>query len=395
AGRDKKLSPNHARVRELGAQMGAYGGWERANWFAEPGDDVSEEATQTWARQGPWEPRVRAEAEAVRDAAGLLDLAGFSRYRLRGAGAAAFLAGLCAGALPAVGRLGLLYFADARGRIVTEMSAMRIAEDDILLITAAAAQWHDLAWLAQSARPEGAAFTLEDVTRAEHCALLTGPKAREILAPLTDADLSRPWLTHQAAQVAGAPARLARVSFAGELGWEIHTAAADAPAVYDALLAAGRPLGLRPFGMFALDSLRIEKGYRAWKGDLSTDYTLIEGGLERFLRLDKPEAFPGKSALAHERARGPVKRFVTLVVEAGDCDAPYMATLWSGDEIVGEVTSGRWGYRVGASVALGMLRSDLAKPGRKIAVEIYGERKAAVVQPDGPLWDPENARLKA
>ena len=184
---------------------------------------------------------------------------------------------------------------------------------------------------------------------------------------------------------------LARVSFAGELGWEIHAANADIPALYEAV----RNAGATPFGMYALNALRIEKGYRAWKGDLSTDYTLFEGGLDRFVKLDKPQDFPGKAALMNEKQQGSKKRFVTLIVEAGDQDAPYMSTIWDGDTVVGETTSGAWGYRIGASVALGVVKTELASPGQTLEVEIYGKRRKATVQPDVPLWDPDNARLRA
>ncbi|WP_333712694.1 GcvT family protein [Yoonia sp.] len=395
AGRDKKLSPVHDRIKALGGQMGAYNGWERANWFAKEGDDTSEAATQTWDRAGPWQPRIKEECEAVRDAAGLLDLPGFSRYRLQGPGAADFLRGLCTGGIPKVGRIGLLYFADDRGRIVTEMSAMRLDEDFFFLITAAVAQWHDMEWL-QKHLPEAAAFTLTDVTKEFSCQILTGPKSRQILAGLTDADLSLPWLTHQSAQLDGTWVQLVRVSFAGELGWEVHSKVEDTPAVYDALLRAGTPLGMKPFGMFALNALRMEKGYRAWKGDLSTDYSMLEGGLDRFVKFDKPQEFPGKAALLAEKQRGVAKRFVTLTLDqAGPSDAPYMSTLWVGDQVVGETTSGAWGYRVNKSIALGMLRADLAVPGAKVEVDIYGIRYPATIHADAPLWDPENARIRA
>jgi dimethylglycine dehydrogenase len=175
------------------------------------------------------------------------------------------------------------------------------------------------------------------------------------------------------------------------LGWEIHCANDTAPAIWDAISGAGA----KPFGMWALNSLRIEKGYRAWKGDLSTDYSLLEGGLDRFVKLDKEVDFPGKAAMLKEKQKGVAKRFVTLTVDAGACDAPYMSTLWQGDEVVGETTSGAWGYRVNASIALGMLRTDLAVPGTEIEVEIYGQRHKAVVQEDQPLWDPKNERLSA
>lgn len=388
AGRDKKLSPVHDKVRALGGQMGAYNGWERANWFAKPGDDTSEEATQTWNRAGPWEQRIREECEAVRDHVGVLDLPGFSRFHLTGEGAGDWLLGKIAGGLPKPGRLNLAYFPDERGRIVTEMSVACNGADDFTLITAASAQWHDYEWLARDLAP---GLVLKDRTGELSTLIVTGPASRALLAGISDADLTRPWLSHAPATVAGRPAVLARVSFAGELGWEVHATPEHMPAIYDAILDAGA----KPFGMWALNSLRIEKGYRAWKGDLSTDYSLIQAGLDRFMKLDKPQEFPGKAALLNEKQQGPAKRFATLIVDAGAADAPYMSILWKDGEIVGETTSGAWGYRVNASVALAMLRSDLVVPGTEIEVEIYGKLHKAVVQPDGPLWDPANERIRA
>ncbi len=388
AARDKKLSPVHAKVKELGGVMGAYNGWERANWFAQPGDDTSLEATHTWGRSGPWEQRVKEECEAVRDHCGVLDLPGFSRFMVKGEGAAEALRGLVTGGLPKTGRMNLVYISDDRGRILTEMSCIRMGEDEFVMITAATAQWHDRDILL-NAMPEG--VSVEDVTTTRDTLIVTGPKSREILSGMTDADLSTGWLTHQSATVAGQPAYLIRVSFAGELGWEVHALNEHMPAIYGAIIDAGA----KPFGMYALNSLRVEKGYRAWKGDLSTDYSLLEGGLERFVKLDKPQDFPGKAAIQNEKQQGVKKQFVTMLVEAGDCDAPYMSCLWHEGQIVGETTSGAWGYRINASVALGMVRPDLAAPGTELEVEIYGRKCRAVVQQDQPLWDPENARLRA
>ncbi|MDV7143298.1 FAD-dependent oxidoreductase [Tropicimonas sp. TH_r6] len=388
AARNRKLSPVHAKVVELGGQMDAFNGWERANWFAQEGDDTSEAATHTWDRTGPWTLRVREECEAVRDGVGVLDLPGFSRFSLSGDGAAEWLRGRIAGSLCKIGRMTLAYFADARGRILTEMSILRHGEEEFTLITAAAAQWHDFEVL-KNALPEGLA--LVDRTRELSTLIVTGPKSRVLFAEISDGDLARGWLTHQQATVAGKPAMLVRVSFAGELGWEVHASFEDMPAIYDAVLACGA----KPFGMFALNSLRIEKGYRSWKGDLSTDYTLLEGGLDRFVKFDKTQDFPGKTALLTERQRGVAKRFVQMIVEAGEADAPYMSTIWSDDAIVGETTSGDWGYRVGASIAFGTVKAELAVPGTELEIEIFGKRYKAVVQPDQPLWDPENARIRA
>jgi dimethylglycine dehydrogenase len=384
---DRRLSPVHGKVKALGGQMAPYNGWERAEWFAQPGDDTSWEAAQTWDRAGPWEARIRAECEAVRDGVGVLDLAGFTRLRLTGPGARAHLDSLTCSRLPQPGKTGLAYFADDRGRILTEMTVLPFSDEDVGVITAAVAQWHDRDVLMRGL-PEG--VTIEDWSDRIHCFIVTGPKARELLAPITEGDLTLPWLSVQYfAKVAGRDVALVRVSFAGELGWEVHCDVADAPAIYDALLDGGAV----PFGMRALNSLRIEKGYRAWKGDLSTDYSLLEGGLERFVRWEKD--FPGKAALLAEKQAGVKKRFVTLTVEAAAAGAPYMSTLWHDGDVVGETTSGAWGYRVGRSVALGMLRADLAEPGTVVEVEIYGERFPAVVAADGPLWDAKNERIKA
>jgi dimethylglycine dehydrogenase len=327
----------------------------------------------------------------VRDAAGILDLPGFSRFRLSGPGAADWLSRQITGRVPPEGRLGLGYFADDRGRIVTEMSMARLGPDEILLVTAATAQAHDRDWLLRHLAPGP---SLTDETDGWSCQILTGPAARAILSGVTDADLARPWLTWQRARIGAAEVLLMRVSFAGELGWEIHSRIADTAAVWDAVMRAGRGHGLRPFGMFALNSLRIEKGYRAWKGDLSTDYTILQGGLERFIDWSKPD-FRGRAALAAEKQAGVAKRFVLLTAEVGDCDPPYMSTLWHGGRVVGETTSAAWGHRVGACVALGMVRADLARPGTELEIEVFGQRHPARVQGDGPLWDPKNARIRA
>ena len=386
AGRNRKLSPAHEQIEAIGAQFIAVNGWERASWFAKDGDDTSEQSTQVWERSGPWAVRVREECEAVRDSVGVLDLCGFSRYHLSGEGASEWLRCQITGYIPRLGRLGLAYFADTRGRIVTEMSMMRTAEDEFILITAAAAQWHDYELLMSSLPGH---LTLKERTAEYSTLVVTGPQSRTLLCELTTADLQASWLSHGMTEVANRPARLARVSYAGELGWEIHALNEHIPALYEAVVLAGA----RPFGMFALNSLRLEKGYRGWKADLSSDYSLLEAGLGRFINWDKPE-FTGKQALLAEREKGSARQFVTLIVEGADADAPYMSTLWHADEVVGETTSGGYGYRVDASIALGVLKSELATPGTQIEVEIFGNRYKAIVQKDQPLWDPENERIR-
>ncbi|NJM83694.1 MAG: FAD-dependent oxidoreductase [Tabrizicola sp.] len=383
---DRKLSPVHDRVRAAGGVMAPYNGWERAEWYALPGDDTTWEAAQTWTRAGPWEPRIAAECAAVRDGVGVLDLPGFSRFHLSGQGAGRWLLSKISGRLPPSGRMALAYFPDHRGRIVTEMMIACNGLDDFTLITAAAAQGHDGSWLRAGLPLQ---LDLRDRSAELSTLIVTGPKSRALLATISDADLSLPWFSHEMWRVADHEAVLARVSFAGELGWEVHAPVAAIPAIWDALVAGGA----KPFGMRALNSLRIEKGYRAWKGDLSTDYSLLEGGLERF--IDWEHDFPGRAALMAEKQRGVAKCFVSLKVETGPCDPPYMANLWSGGRIVGEVTSAAMGYRVGHVVALGMLKTELARAGTAVEVEVFGQRLAAEVIGPGAAWDPKNGRIRA
>ena len=389
AGRDKKQSPNHQNIINNGGQMGAYNGWERANWFAKDGDDTSENSTQTWNREGPWFSRVREECLAVNRNVGVLDLPGFSRFKVEGSGASEFLLSKISGNLPAIDRMNLAYFPDERGRVLTEMSIMRHDLNKFTLITAGAAQWHDYEILKLGIN-KNQNVEVSDITNNWTCLIVTGPNSRSLINSISNADLTLPWLSLQNAKIENKQILLARVSYAGELGWEIHAKNEDMSLIYEKVLSEGAT----PFGMFALDSLRVEKGYRAWKGDLSTDYSLLESGLERFIKFDKKEVFPGKQSLLSEKQRGSVKKFVSMIIKDNVCDAPYMSTIWHDGKIIGEVTSGAYGHRVNASIALGMVKTDLAISGQTVSVDIFGNDFPAIIQNSGPLWDPNNEVLK-
>ena len=389
AGRDKKQSPNHQTIINNGGQMGAYNGWERANWFAKDGDDTSENSTQTWNREGPWFSRVREECLAVNRNVGVLDLPGFSRFKVEGPGASEFLLSKISGNLPAIDRMNLAYFPDERGRVLTEMSIMRHDLNKFTLITAGAAQWHDYEILKLGIN-KNQNVEVSDITNNWTCLIVTGPNSRSLINSISNADLTLPWLSLQNATIENKQILLARVSYAGELGWEIHAKNEDMSLIYEKVLSEGAT----PFGMFALDSLRVEKGYRAWKGDLSTDYSLLESGLERFIKFDKKEVFPGKQSLLSEKQRGSVKKFVSMIIKDNVCDAPYMSTIWHDGKIIGEVTSGAYGHRVNASIALGMVKTDLAISGQTVSVDIFGNDFPAIIQNSGPLWDPNNEVLK-
>jgi dimethylglycine dehydrogenase len=226
--------------------------------------------------------------------------------------------------------------------------------------------------------------------------VLAGPKAREVLAKVTDADLSNeafPWLTGQEIQVGVAPVRALRVNFVGELGWELHHPLPYQNAIWDALIEAGAEFDISPFGIRAMDSLRIEKSYRYWRSDLTTECSAFEAGLDRFVQLNKGP-FPGREALIAQQQAGVPQRFVTLEVTVGDADPFGNEPVYSGGRMVGRTTSGAYGYTLGKSMALAYVKTAHAAPGTALEVEILGERFPAKIIEESP-WDPENARLRA
>jgi dimethylglycine dehydrogenase len=394
-GREKRLSPIYDDLKSQGAQFTASAGWERAAWYARPGDDTELASNETFDREGPWFDAVREECLAVRDAAGICDLPGFSRFNISGKGAADWLRGLITGVVPMPGRIGLVYFATKGGRILTEMTLTRFEEDRFQLLTAAGAEWHDGDYL-KAHLPDDGSISIENVTEDWGTLVVSGPLSRDILAQVCDNDLATenfPWLSHQAINMGGGEGAIIRVSYVGELGWEIHLPNANLKAAYDAICTAGNAHGLRHFGMYAMNAMRLEKCYRSWKADLSTDYTMLAGGLDRFIKFDKPD-FIGKAALQKEKQAGSPERFVPLLVDADEADAPYLATVWKDDKRVGLVTSGGYGHRIEKSIALATIRADLCTPGTSVEVEIYGSKFSAVVSQES-LYDPANERLKA
>ena len=394
AGRPLRTSPLHGRLQAAGALFGARGGWERAVYYARSGDPPGAEVS---FRRPQWHRAVARECAAVASGVALLDMPGFGRFEVAGAGAAAWLDRLIAGQLPPPGRTGLGYFCSPRGGIVTEMTVTHLPGGRLLLMGAAAAERHDAEWLRTHLGSGPAGVHIANQTEQFGALILAGPRTRELLTAVTDADLSSsafPWLAARSLHIAGVEVLALRVSYVGELGWELHVASERLPQVYDCLVAAGRALQLGHFGLYALDSLRLEKGYRSWKADLTTEYSPLAASLGRFVRLDKPVDFIGREALRREAVAGPRERLVPLIVAAGDADAAPVSIVYQDAERVGLVTSGGYGYRLGCSLALAYVRSDLAVAGTALEIEILGERRAAVVAREMP-YDPQDLRPRA
>jgi dimethylglycine dehydrogenase len=282
------------------------------------------------------------------------------------------------------------------GKVLSEFTVAKIADDHYYLVGAAGAEWHDLDVL-EAALPADGSVTLTNVSKDFGSLVVVGPHARDVLAHVTSTSLENadfPWLSIRGIDTALGTVRTLRVGYVGELGWELHAANDQLVALYDAIWTAGEPYGIRDFGIYAVDSLRLDKGYRGWKGDLEIGFSPFDASLDRFVDLTKT-SFVGKDALVAERAAGSPWRFVSMTLdEHGDADAPALSSIFVGDERIGLVTSAGWSFTLGRSIAIGYVRPHYEAPGTKVEVLVYGTRRAATVGAE-PLYDPTNAKLRA
>jgi dimethylglycine dehydrogenase len=391
-GRPAYTTPLYEKLTAKGARFGARGGWERAVWFGEPGAADPEPSF----RRPAWHAAVAEEVKAVRERVGVMDMGGFTKLLVEGPGAEAFLDKLVCGKLPKPGRIALTWALDERGGIVSEFTISRLGPQSFYLCSAASAHEHDLEWI-EPRLPRDGSVTLENLSARLGSLVLAGPKSREVLAALTNAPLdnaSFPWLAVREIEIGFARFNALRVGYVGELGWELHVPLPQLGQVYDVVWKAGEAHGIRDFGVYAMDSLRMEKGYRGWKGDITREYTPAMAGLDRFVALEKGE-FTGRAALLRERETGPKEQLVLLALEEpGEYDAPSCSTVWQGDARVGIVATSAFGHHVGRSLSLAYVRPELAEVGTRLAIEICGRFVAAEVVPD-PLYDPANARLRS
>ncbi len=393
AGRPAKSSPVYTRLKSKGARFGARGGWERAVYFPRADDPTA--GPELSFRRPRWHTAVARECAAVQQRVAVLDLPGFTKFEVSGAGAHAWLDHMVAGTVPRPGRTALNYFCSPGGGIVTEMTITAFGPERYWLISAAAGERHDEHWLREHL-PSGGAVRIENQSARYGTLIVVGPRSRELLSGLTSADLGNeafPWLAMRTIDIGYTQAIALRVNYVGELGWELHLPVEQLLSVYELVWEAGERFGISDYGLYAMDSLRLEKCYRAWKGDLTTEYTPFMASLDRFVKLDKAGGFIGQEALRREAASGPRERFVPLIVAAEEADAAAVSIVYDDDQTVGLVTSGGFGYRLNQSIALAYVRTDLATEGTELEVEIIGTRRRAVVARE-PLYDPQNLRLR-
>ncbi len=398
-GRNLRLSPLHERMLARGAVMGFAHGWERPNWFNAQNIDLSSDLAADCFQRNHWFDAVAQEVQTVTNAAGLADLSVFSCFEITGKDTAAFLETIGANTPPPKGRIGLMHCLTASGTAASEFTIARLRDDHAMLTSAAAAEEIDADRLSSHAR--GFDVHIENASDRIGAIGVMGPLSRLIMQPLIDLDLSHdlPWLHCAETRLAGVEVRLLRVSYLGELGYEIHAPMADLPMIFDAIDTAGQAHGLGYYGAYAANSMRLEKGYRAWGSDLTTERDLVESGLGLFLKHDGRE-FLGKDALLQRLEQKNRWQMALLAVDSAPQDPFYAHSLYVGDDPVGVVTSGGYGHRTGLNLALAYLRDPDAVfaadrgEGKPLEMRILNQRYPAKILTAIP-FDPRNERLKA
>jgi dimethylglycine dehydrogenase len=387
-GRNLRKSALHDTLAKHGAQFSQIFGWERARWY-----DVSGKGeTFSFRRNNSWEA-VRAEALAVRERVGLMDLSTFAKFDVKGKDAFSFLNRICANKLPEKdGGIILAHLLNENGFIESELTITRFAADHFYVLSAAAAQLYDMDQLSWR-KKESENVTITDITDDFGVLVLAGPKSRDVLSAVYPGEQGR-WLTGRKAEVAGVQGvRLLRVTYVGELGWELHVPRAGMQKAFDALIKAGEPHGLRLFGTYAMNSLRMEKSYRGWGSELTNEIDMFEGSMDRFIRLDK-EDFIGKAASLSRKQKGQRMKLVTVEVTNTDSDCTGNEPIYHAGKLVGITTSGAFGHAVNKSLAFAYVPPDLTSNGTEFDVMVFTEMRKARIISDS-IWDPGNARIKA
>jgi len=395
AGRPLRLSPAYPRLKELGAAFGEKSGWERANWF-EPNAALGDESLRPrgWAGR-LWSPAIEAEHRACRESAAVFDFTSFAKIEIRGGGAPAFLEQLCDNQVArGVGRLTYTQMLNKDGGIECDFTVTRLADKRFRIVTGTAFGRHDLSWIQEHAPADGS-VEVEDVTSAYACIGLWGPAAREILQSLTPVDVSNaafPYMSARELPVGSVPCLALRVTYVGELGWELYCPAEFGLRLWDTLWEAGAAHRLVAGGYKAVDSLRLEKGYRVWGSDIGPEVDPYQAGLGFCVKLDKGE-FTGRAALLEKRDAPAETRLACLVLDEPRSVALGSEPVREGGEIVGRVTSGGYGYAVGQSIAYAFVPAAL-KTGTAVELEIFGTWVPGRVSEE-PLYDPRGMRIRS
>lgn len=397
--RPLRVSPAYHRLQDLGAVFGEKGGWERPNWFT-PNEADSRAASlpdlSGWSLDN-WSPAIAAETRATRETVALFDETSFSKIEIQGPGACDFLQKLCANDIDKpVGAVTYTQMLNARGGIECDFTVTRLAPDRFQIVTGTAFGTHDMTHLRRYMPLDGTVF-INDITSARTCFGLWGPRARDVLQSVTRDDVSNeafPYMTAKQITIGNIPALALRVTYVGELGWEFYAPSEYGEQLWDTLWNAGKPHGVVAGGYKAIESMRLEKGYRYWSADITPDYTPYEAGLGFAVALNKSVDFMGKSALVKQKAEGIKQKLCCIVLDDPNTIVFGSEPIRHDSKVAGWVTSGGFGYSINKSIAYTYLPIDLAKAGTRVTVECFGVEIQAEVQKE-PLFDPKGEKIKA
>ena len=376
--------------------FGEKSGWERVNWYeSNAADGDGDLRPRGWAGRH-WSPAIEAEHTACRERAALFDESSFAKLEIAGPGAATLLERLCDNRVAREsGRITYTQMLNSRGGIECDFTVARLGEERFSIVTGTAFGNHDREWIRRHL-PDDGSVQVRDVTSQWACFGIWGPRTRDVLQPLTPQSLGNddfPYMSLREITVGDVPVRALRVTYVGELGFELYCPTEYGPTLWGSLWEAGEPHGLAAAGYRAIDSLRIEKGYRVWGADITPDETPYEGGLGFCVKLDKEGGFVGREALVEANERGPESALTCLVLEDPRSVALGNEPVRVDGEVAGRITTGGYGYTVGRSIAYAYLPPEHAEPGTAVDVEIFGDRVAGEVVRE-PLIDPEGERVR-
>ncbi len=394
AARPLRTAPCYDRMKNLGAVFGQKFGWERPNFFATDGMKQEDD----WSfRRSNWFKAIEKECKNVKENVGLLDMSAFAKCRIKGPGAEEFLDKLVANKLPKkVGRINLCHALNTKGGVHSEFTIMRESENSFYLVSAGAFQRLDHDWI-HKWMPKDGSVIFENLTNSMGVLVVSGPKARDLMQKVSTDDFSNEnfkWLSSKMVDVGQAPVNAMRVNFVGELGWELHHPIEYQNHIFDKLMDAGNDLGLKPYGIRAMNSLRVEKSYKLVGTELSIEYSPYESGLDRFIHPNKG-SFIGLDALNRWREKGFTNKLVTLEIHnTTDADVLGNNPIYENGTVIGRATGGDFGFRLNKSIALGMVKPELGNPGQKLKIDILGKMHEATILDESP-YDPENKLLRA
>ncbi|KAK6316143.1 hypothetical protein J4Q44_G00136670 [Coregonus suidteri] len=377
------------------ASMGFHTGWEQPHWFYKPGDDAGYKPS---FRRTNWFGPVGRECKLVMEKVGVVDLTPFGKFMVKGKDSQKLLDRLFANTMPKVGLTNISHMLTPTGRVYAEVTITQLTPGEFLLITGSGSELHDLRWIEKEAAEGAYDVDISNVTEDIGVLGVAGPKARDVLQKLTQEDMSDAsfkFLHCKPIQLAGINLRAIRISYTGELGWELYIPQKDIAAVYQAIMAAGEDEGIDNFGTYAMSSLRLEKGFRGWGAEMNCDTNPLEAGLDYFIKLNKPADFIGKAALQEIKAKGLKRKLSYITMDTDDVDPEGNETIWLNGKVVGNTTSGAYSYTTQQSLAFAYLPVELCSVGQKVEVEMLGRKyPAMVVQEPLVLTEPTRTRLQ-